>query len=91
MKLSLPDDSYIVRRYGIARGNAMGSAYDTWLEMASPKELNALEVDRLRSISGPSFRKYKVEAENGLVLRESLEPHEVCVLLIRPAIQTETA
>lgn len=91
MKLSLPDDSYIVRRYGIARGNAMGSAYDTWLEMASPKELDALEVDRLRSISGPSFRKYKVKAENGLVLRESLEPHEVCVLLIRPAVQTETA
>ena len=63
-----------------------GSAYDAWLRMGSPEDMSATDIVYLKNMSMPGIRSYSLQAQNGLTICETLEPHEVSVLTIRAIV-----
>ena len=86
IELALPDGQYTVKRYSISNTLGGGSAYDAWLRMGSPEDMSATDIVYLKNMSMPGIRSYSLQAENGLTICETLEPHEVSVLTIRAIV-----
>lgn len=82
--LHLPPGSYRIRRYGITRSG--GGSYEAWVKMGAPPSLDHEETELLRQLSHPLYRTEKIELaseEDSLLVRESLEPHDVWLIKIK--------
>ncbi|MBR0367254.1 MAG: helix-turn-helix domain-containing protein [Clostridia bacterium] len=83
IRLGLPDGMYSVERLEITRRGCWGSPYDLWVNMGAPDSITAEQVEYLKSRSLPHYTIRRVEAKDGLMLSEILEPHGVCVIVIK--------
>ncbi len=83
IRLGLPDGMYSVERLEITRRGCWGSPYDLWVNMGAPDSITAEQVEYLKSRSLPHYTIRRVEAKDGLTLSEILEPHGVCVIVIK--------
>lgn len=84
IELKLPDGDYTLEKRVIARRGNWGSAYDLWVNMGSPESLTPQQVEYLKNRAQPQYNIRRVTAKDGLVLNEVLDPHDVCVIVIRP-------
>lgn len=85
ISLGLPDGEYTVERHEIARRGSWGSAYDLWVNMGAPDSATPEQVEYLKSRALPHYTIRTVSAQGGMNLSEILDPHDVCVIEIRPA------
>ena len=82
--LKLPDGEYTLEKYVIARRGNWGSPYDLWVSMGSPNLITPEQAEYLKCRARPQYIIRKVIAKDGLLLNEILDPHDVCVIVIKP-------
>lgn len=82
--LKLPDGEYIIEKYAVSRKGCWGSPYDLWLDMGSPDMVTPEQVEYLKMRARPQYVISRGTSNGGLVLNEVLEPHDVCVITIKP-------
>jgi xylan 1,4-beta-xylosidase len=83
MKLTLngiEKGNYIVKQNQLNRKN--GSAFDKWVEMGAPEQMNIEEMEYLRSSSVPKKLVKEIRMEEGYIIEETLQPHEVQLIEI---------
>lgn len=83
IRLALPDGKYSVERLGIARRGSWGSAYDLWVNMGAPDSVTPEQLEYLRSRALPHYAIRTLAAEDGLTVSEILDPHDVCVIVVK--------
>lgn len=82
--LNLPPGRYRIQRYGITRNG--GGSYEAWVRMGAPASIDHEELELLRNLSHPLYRTEKIDLvceEDSLLVRESLEPHDVWLIKIK--------
>lgn len=82
--LHLPPGKYRVQRYGITRSG--GGSYEAWVRMGAPAFLDYEEQALLGDLSHPLYRTGTADiadGEDSLLVRESLEPHDVWLIKIK--------
>lgn len=82
--LHLSPGRYRIQRYGITRNG--GGSYEAWVRMGAPASVDYEELELLRDISHPLYRTEKIDIaseEDSLLVRESLEPHDVWLIKIK--------
>lgn len=82
--LHLPPGRYRIQRYGITRNG--GGSYEAWVQMGAPASIDYEELGLLRDLSHPLYRTERTDItgnEDSLLIRESLEPHDVWLIKIK--------
>ena len=82
--LHLSPGRYRIQRYGITRNG--GGSYEAWVRMGASASVDYEELELLRDISHPLYRTEKIDIaseEDSLLVRESLEPHDVWLIKIK--------
>lgn len=72
-----------MREWRINREN--GSTYDKWVQMGSPQNLTAEEIDYLDRISEPAYYKRKIRYDDQ-AMSFAVQPHEVALVEIEPVL-----
>ncbi len=57
-----------------------GSSFDRWVEMGEPEYLTSEEIRYLKAMANPHISGETIFVEDSLVLHDTLEPHEVCLI-----------
>lgn len=78
--LPIPEGSYRIRETRLNRHH--GSAYDLWIEMGSPEELDAEMTEYLQRKNCPEISYYMQESNGHLLFDTILQPHGVVLLEI---------
>ena len=73
---------YKIKQHQLSREN--GSAYDKWIEMGAPQQLNSEEINYLSNSSIPKQHISEVRIEENFVVGTTLKPHEVQLYEIIP-------
>lgn len=71
----LDKGTYKIKQHQLNREN--GSAYDKWVEMGAPQQLNSEDINYLSYTSVPKKHISEVRIEEEFVLGTTLKPHEV--------------
>lgn len=82
--LHLSPGKYRIQRYGITRNG--GGSYEAWVRMGAPASIDHEELEILRDLSHPLYHTEKIDIaseEDSLLVRESLEPHDVWLIKIK--------
>lgn len=82
--LHLVPGRYRIQRYGITRNG--GGSYEAWVKMGAPASVDYEELKLLQNLSHPLYRTEKIDIaseEDSLLVRESLEPHDVWLIKIK--------
>ena len=81
--LGLPDGEYSLEKFSITRRGSWGSAFDLWQNMGAPTSVTPEQIEYLKSRSRPHYTVRRVRASGHLVINEILEPHDVCVIVVK--------
>ena len=76
----IPEGRYRVEEYRITRKS--GSSFDAWVELGSPRTTDTDERRYLNCRAEPELRRQVMQAEDGLFLTLTLEPHEIAMLVL---------
>lgn len=82
--LHLSPGRYRIQRYGLTRNG--GGSYEAWVGMGAPASIDYEEQELLRALSHPLYRTERLDIEHeedSLLVRESLEPHDVWLIKIK--------
>lgn len=81
--LKLPDADYTLEKRLIARNGCWGSPYDLWVAMGAPHDVTPEQTEYLKARSLPQYSIQRVTARDGLAINEILDPHDVCIIVIK--------
>lgn len=72
---NIESGEYLFKEYKI--GREKGSAFDTWVDMGSPKYLDEEDVVYINNNSAPEIKKYNKYINKSCIISYDLAPHEV--------------
>lgn len=72
---------YKIARYEISREH--GSAYDAWVQMGAPANVDEYGRQYLERMSYPAYHTEEIFCDGELNITEKIEPHEVLVITIK--------
>jgi xylan 1,4-beta-xylosidase len=78
----LDKGAYKIKQHKLNREH--GSAFDKWVEMGAPGQMNLEEINYLKNSSIPKKYVSEVRVEDDLIVKAILEPHEVHLYEIIP-------
>ncbi|WP_411336786.1 GH39 family glycosyl hydrolase [Ruminococcus gauvreauii] len=83
LQIPLAEGEYQIDRYKISRHRFCGSAYDNWVNIGAPEPVSEEQEQYLMNMSEPLYCCERKKINYTLMLRETLEPHEVCLVMIK--------
>ena len=79
---NIESGEYLFKEYKISKEK--GSAFDTWVNMGSPKYLDEEDVIYINNNSTPQIKKYNKYINKNCIISYDLAPHEVKFYTIQP-------
>lgn len=78
----MEDGKYQVRRYYITQEG--GSSYDSWVKMGAPDPMDEEEIEILKNLSKPLYKRDSIEVKQGILrIKAKLNPQDVCLIKIK--------
>ena len=79
---NIKSGEYLFKEYKICKEK--GSAFDTWVNMGSPKYLDEEDIIYINNNSAPEIKKYNKYINKNCIINDNLAPHEVKFYTIQP-------
>ncbi len=82
-------ESYLVEEWLLNKEH--GSIFDLWLSSNNVSALSLNTIQHLKNNVHPSFRYYRLKADESLTLHEKLSAHEVKLLRLTPEFNSNSS